>query len=346
MAEPLLRVTDLGLYCEPGDFFVDPWRPVDRAVVTHAHSDHACWGCRRYLTSADGAGVLRLRVGAESAIDAVRYGEIVDLDGVRVSLHPAGHILGSSQIRVEYRGEVWVASGDYKVEPDPTCAPFEPVSCHTFISESTFGLPIYRWEAESAVFGQIDSWWRANRDAGRASLLFGYALGKAQRMLAGIDRTIGPIYTHGAVEPMNRAYRDAGVDLPTTTYAGSMSRETKWAGSLIVAPPSANGTPWSRKFGPSSTGFASGWMRIRGPRRRRSVDRGFVLSDHADWPGLVATVKATGAGRVLLTHGYTAVLSRWLREQGVEATTLATRYEGERDDATEGAGPEAEGVAS
>jgi putative mRNA 3-end processing factor len=334
MPDPLLRVTDAGLYCEAGDFFVDPWRPVDRAVVTHAHSDHACWGCGRYLTSEPGVGVLRLRVGAEAIIDSLAWGRRIDINGVTVSLHPAGHILGSAQIRVEHRGEIWVASGDYKVEPDPTCSPFEPVRCHTFISESTFGLPIYRWERESAVFDRVNAWWRSNRDHGRASLLFGYALGKAQRLLAGVDRSIGPIYTHGAVEPMNRAYRAAGVDLPETTYAGSMPKGTDWAGSLIVAPPSANGTPWARKFG-ASTAFASGWMRIRGPRRRRSVDRGFVLSDHCDWPGLLSAIEATGAERVLLTHGYTSVVARHLQERGVDASTLATRYEGERDDAPE-----------
>ena len=344
MGEPLLRVTDVGLYCEQGDFHVDPWKPVDRAVVTHAHSDHACWGCKRYLTSTEGAGVLRVRVGTEARIDAVGPGEVVTLDGVAISLHPAGHILGSSQVRLESRGEVWVVSGDYKVEPDPTCSPFEPVRCHTFISESTFGLPIYRWVPQSIIFDEINAWWRANREAGRTSLLFGYALGKAQRLLAGVDRSIGPIYTHGAVEPLNRAYRAGGIDLPETTYVGSLPKETKWSDALIVSPPSANGTPWTRKFGASSSGFASGWMRIRGPRRRRSVDRGFVLSDHADWPGLLDSIRETGAERVLLTHGYTAVLSRWLRERGLDAAILETRYEGERDDATATEGVEGSGA--
>jgi putative mRNA 3-end processing factor len=340
MSEPLLRATESGLYCEAGDFFVDPWRPVAHAVVTHAHSDHACRGCGRYLTSHRGAGVLRLRVGVDSLIDTMGPGETTDINGLTLSLQPAGHILGSSQVRLEHRGEVWVASGDYKVEPDPTCDPFEPVRCHTFISESTFGLPIYRWDRESAVFEAVNAWWRSNRERGRASLLFGYALGKAQRLLAGADRTIGPIYTHGAVESMNRAYREAGVDLPETIYAGSMPAATDWAGALIVAPPSANGSPWSRKFGPTSSAFASGWMRIRGARRRRSVDRGFVLSDHCDWPGLLGAIEATRAERVLLTHGYTAVVARHLRERGVDAATLATRYEGERDDAPEDVAPD------
>lgn len=339
MAKPLLTVTDVGLFCAEGDFHVDPWRPVPRALVTHAHSDHACWGCGRYLTSSDGAGVLRVRVGAAATIDAAEYGEVREINGVRISLHPAGHILGSSQIRLEHKGEVWVVSGDYKVEPDPTCRPYEPVRCHTFISESTFGLPIYRWDDEASLFAGIDAWWRANREAGRTSLLFGYALGKAQRLLAGVDRSIGPIYLHGAVVPLTRAYREAGIDLPEATYVGAAVPGTTWAGSLVVAPPSANGTPWTRKFGPTSTGFASGWMRLRGPRRRRSVDRGFVLSDHCDWPGLLASIAATGAERVLLTHGYTAVLTKHLREKGIDADSLATKYEGERDEVADEAPP-------
>jgi putative mRNA 3-end processing factor len=330
--EPLLRPTDEGLYCAEGDFFVDPWRPVARAVITHAHADHACWGCGRYLTSQDGRHVLRARVGADAVIDAVGYGEEIQVNAVGVSLHPAGHILGSSQVRVEHRGRVWVVSGDYKVEPDATCAPFEPVRCHVFISESTFGLPIYRWPAQESVFESINAWWRANREAGKASLLFGYALGKAQRLLAGIDPTIGPIYTHGAVERLNRAYREGGIRLPETTYAGSVGK-ADFSQALIVAPPSAHGTPWTRRFGPASTGFASGWMRIRGARRRRAVDRGFVLSDHVDWPGLLGAIDATGAEQVWLTHGYSAVVARWLRDRGLDARVVATHYEGERDDA-------------
>jgi putative mRNA 3-end processing factor len=329
---PLLRTTEQGLYCEAGDFFVDPWRPVPRAVVTHAHADHACWGCERYLSSAEGAGVLRVRMGREALIDPVAYGQGVDVGGVRVSLHPAGHILGSSQVRLEHRGEVWVVSGDYKVEPDSTCSPFEPVRCHTFVTESTFGLPIYRWPSQSSVFGEINSWWRANAAAGKASLLLAYALGKSQRLLSGLDPSIGPIFTHGAVEKLTRAYREAGVALPTTSYAGSAIKGKGWAGSMIVAPPSAQGTPWARKFGPVSYALASGWMTIRGTRRRKAVDRGFVLSDHVDWPGLLGAIEATGASRVLVTHGYTSVVVRYLREKGIDADVVATRYEGERDD--------------
>lgn len=330
----LLQLTDHGLYCPEGDFYIDPWQGVERAVITHAHADHARPGSRHYLTARPGEQVLRLRLGPEPAVQAVEYGEPVTLNGVRVSLHPAGHILGSAQVRVEARGEVWVVSGDYKVEPDPTCAPFEPVRCHTYVTESTFGLPIYRWPAQAEVFAEVHAWWRANREAGRPSLLFAYALGKAQRLLAGLDPSAGPVYTHGAVEKLNDAYRAAGVSLPPTQHVGS-ARGGDWATALVVAPPSAQGTPWTRRFGAASTGFVSGWMHIRGARRRRAVDRGFVLSDHADWPGLLGAVRATGAERVWVTHGYTAVLARWLREQGLDAHTVQTRFEGERDDAAD-----------
>ncbi|MFO0892932.1 MAG: ligase-associated DNA damage response exonuclease [Isosphaeraceae bacterium] len=337
-AASLLQPTDVGLYCPAGDFHVDPWRPVDRAIVTHAHADHACFGCRRYLTSADGLTVLRARVGQDADIRTLSPGETLNMNGVRVSLHPAGHILGSSQVRIEHRGEVWVVSGDYKTEPDATCAAFEPVRCQTFISESTFGLPIYRWPGQGVVFEDMRTWWRANQEAGRASLVFAYALGKSQRILAGLaalGELPGPIVTHGAVEVMTRAYREAGVALPPTVHASSAGAKADWSGALVVAPPSAQGTPWMRRFGPISTAFASGWMRIRGTRRRRSVDRGFVLSDHVDWPGLLAAIEATGAERILLTHGYTAVVAHWLRSQGKDAETIATRYTGEPDDAAQ-----------
>jgi putative mRNA 3-end processing factor len=335
---PLLRPTEQGLYCEAGDFYVDPWRPVPRAVVTHAHADHACWGCGRYLTSREGSGVLRVRMGREAIIDPVEYGEVVDIGGVKISLHPAGHILGSSQVRLEHRGEVWVVSGDYKVEGDRTCTPFEPVRCDTFVTESTFGLPIYRWPSESVVFDQINAWWRSNAEAGKASLLLAYALGKSQRLLSGLDPSIGPIYTHGAVERLNQAYREGGVALPPSSHAGPAIKGKSWAGSMIVAPPSAQGTPWARKFGPVSYALASGWMTIRGTRRRKAVDRGFILSDHADWPGLLGAIEATGASRVLVTHGYTSVLVRWLIENGIESEVVPTRYEGERDTATDDEG--------
>lgn len=328
----LLRLTDRGLFCEAGGFHVDPWGAVDRAVVTHAHGDHVAWGCGAYLTSAAGCGVLQSRLDPGARVRGVSYGETVDVGGVRVSLHPAGHILGSAQVRLAHQGEVWVVSGDYKTDPDPTCTPFEPVRCHTFVTESTFGLPIYRWPPQSEVVGEINAWWRSNQNAGKATLLFGYALGKAQRLLAGLDPALGPILTHGAVERMTSLYREGGVDLPATTHAGSVGRRVDLSRAIVLAPPSANGSAWTRRFGLQATGFASGWMLVRGARRRRSLDRGFPLSDHVDWPSLLGAIDASGAERIWVTHGYTAVVVRWLREHGLDAHAVETRFEGERDD--------------
>ena len=329
----MLRLTDAGFYCDAGQFHVDPWRPVERAVVTHAHGDHVAWGCRAYLTSREGAGVLAARLPPDAAIEAVAYGEPRRLGDVVLSLHPAGHILGSAQVRLERGGEVWVVSGDYKTDPDPTCTPFVPVRCHTFVTESTFGLPIYRWPPQSDVFAEINAWWLANSQAGRASLLMGYALGKAQRLIAGLDPAIGPILTHGAVERMTAVYRAGGIPLPATTYAGADGRRRDWSGAIVIAPPSASASPWARRFGDAATAFASGWMRVRGARRRRSVDRGFTLSDHVDWPSLLSAIELSGAERVWVTHGFTAPVVRWLEERGIEAQAVATRFEGETDDA-------------
>ncbi len=348
-ARDLLQLNENGLYCPAGDFYVDPWRGVERAVITHAHSDHARWGSAHYLTAAPGEHLLRQRLGPDALIQPIPYGEELNHRGVRVSLHPAGHVLGAAQVRLEHDGLVVVISGDYKREADPTCLPFEPIRCHTFVTESTFGLPIYRWPGPGRVFEEINAWWRQNQEGGKASVLFAYALGKAQRILASIDASIGPILTHGAVENVNEAYRASGVSLPETRRVideqESRRRTPLFAGeprhrALVLAPPSASGSTWLRRFGPIATAFASGWMQIRGTRRRRAIDRGFVLSDHVDWPGLLETISATGAERVWVTHGYSAVLARWLREQGLDAQAVATCFEGERDEA----GDEDEGV--
>ena len=333
----MLRVTENGLYCEAGDFHIDPWGPAERALITHAHADHARPGSGRYLCAGPCAPLLGARLPT-SRVESAPYGETVYLNSVRVSFHPAGHILGSAQVRLEHRGEVWVVSGDYKLEADPTCASFEPVRCHVFVTESTFGLPIYRWAPQAEVLEEIHGWWRANQGKGKASVLFGYALGKCQRLLAALDEGIGPVYAHGAVERVSGIYRAAGVPLPPCGYASRENRKD-WAGCLILAPPSASGSPWMRRFGHASTAFASGWMRIRGPRRRRAVDRGFVLSDHADWRGLLDAIHATGAEQVLVTHGYRQVLARWLESQGLRADSLETKFEGESEE--EAIGPEA-----
>ncbi len=297
-----------GLYCPPGDFFLDPWRPVERAVITHAHADHARRGHASYLASAPSAGVLRARLGADIALHTLAWGEVVEHRGVRVSLHPAGHVLGAAHD-----------------EANPTCTPFEPVRCDVFVTESTFGLPIYRWRPQAEVFAAIDAWWAANAAAGRASLLMGYSFGKAQRLLAGVNASIGPIVVHGAVETVNAAYRAAGVALPPTHRAHELGRDDLKR-ALVVAPPSVHGSAWLKRFGDVADAFASGWMQLRGTRRRRGVDRGFVLSDHADWPGLQRAIGASGAERVIVTHGYEAVMVRWLREQGLDAGSFRTEY--------------------
>jgi putative mRNA 3-end processing factor len=333
MAAELFKLNDCGLYCPHGDFYIDPWKPVERAVITHAHSDHARWGMKRYLCSKEGERVLRLRLGPEMRIDTVEYGEAIHINGVRVSLHPAGHVLGSAQVRVEHRGQVGVVTGDYKTEADLTCTPFELVKCHTFVTESTFGLPIYRWRPEKEIFGQIHDWWRSNQDQGKASLLLGYALGKAQRALSGLDPEVGPIFLHGAVRKITDGYRATGVPLPPTQQVWEVNKSFDWSRAIILAPPSANGTPWLRRFGDHSTAFMSGWMAIRGARRRRAVDRGFVLSDHVDWPALLSTISATEAECVWVTHGYSSVVVQYLKEQGLDARVLPTRWEGEQDDA-------------
>ncbi|MBL9167755.1 MAG: ligase-associated DNA damage response exonuclease [Verrucomicrobiales bacterium] len=326
----LVVSTSNGLYCVPGDFYIDPWKPVARAVITHGHADHARGGSGHYLTATSGAAILRKRLGDHLPLQTVEYGQILQDHDVQLSLHPAGHVLGSAQVRLEHRGQVWVVSGDYKTEDDGTCAPFIPVRCHTFITESTFALPIYQWPTQAQLKSHILAWWRSNAEQGRTSVAFCYSLGKAQRILAMLDPSIGPILTHGAVERMNAAYRETGVNLPPTQYAGQVTEPSDLRRSLVLAPPSAQGTAWVRRFGDYADAFASGWMQVRGTRRRRGVDRGFVMSDHADWSGLQQAVKATGAQRVIVTHGQVHVMVRWLRECGLEANAFPTEY-GEED---------------
>lgn len=328
-ADDLIVSSPEGLYCPPGGFHVDPWRPVERAVITHAHADHARRGHGAYLASAPGAGVLRARLG-DIRLQTLGWGQRLAIGDVEVSLHPAGHVLGSAQVRIEHRGRVWVASGDYFLsahdERNPTCDPFEPVRCDCFVTESTFGLPVYRWRPQVEVLAEIDAWWRANADAGRASLLLGYSFGKAQRLLAGVDPSIGPILVHGAVDAVNEAYRAAGIVLPPTRRLDDGVEPATIARALVVAPPSVQGSAWARGLGDFRDAFASGWMQLRGARRRQGLDRGFVLSDHADWPGLQRAIAATGATRVIVTHGYEAVMVRWLQQQGLQAGSFRTEY--------------------
>ncbi|OLS52836.1 ligase-associated DNA damage response exonuclease [Rhodovulum sulfidophilum] len=328
----VLSVTGHGLYCPAGDFHIDPWAPVDRALITHGHADHARAGHSHYLATDIAAPVIRHRLGA-IALDTIRYGEPRRIGAATVSFHPAGHVPGSAQIRVEHKGEVWVVSGDYKPEPDGLSDPFEPVRCDTFISECTFGLPIFRWRPQAEVMAEIRDWWAENAALGRASLLGAYALGKAQRLLAGLgdgaEPGPGPILTHGAIEATCRVMRDQGLDLPDTVPVTPETDPRAHPGALVLAPPSALGSAWARRFGRASTGLASGWMALRGVRRRRGAERGFVLSDHADWDGLNTAIRETGAERVLVTHGYTGPFRRWLAEQGLDAGIAAAAWEGE-----------------
>ncbi|MEM7625424.1 MAG: ligase-associated DNA damage response exonuclease [Planctomycetota bacterium] len=332
--ERLIKPTMHGLYCAEGDFYIDPWRPVDRAVVTHAHSDHAAPGSKRYLCSQVGVEVLRQRVHTGARIEGLGYDTSVTINGVGVSLHPAGHLLGSAQVRVEHAGRVEVVTGDYKTEADRTCAAFEPVRCHRLITECTFGLPIYRWQPEAELATELNTWWAANQMAKRTSVVLAYALGKAQRVLSLVDCSLGAVVVHGSVKRFAEVYAEQGVDLPPVTTSTAESRAPVKGKGLVVAPPSVLGTPWLKKFGPASLAFASGWMMVRGNRRRRGVDRGFVLSDHVDWPGLMQTIEACGCESVGATHGYTSALSRYLREQGFDADEVATRYVGETDEET------------
>lgn len=313
-----------GLYCPAGDFYIDPWRPVSHAVITHAHGDHARVGHGHYLAPEEGRRVLLARLG-DIPLDTLPYGQSLMHRGVKLSFHPAGHVLGSAQVRLEHGGRVWVASGDYKTGPDATCQPFEPVRCNVFITESTFGLPVFRWVPQQQVFDDINAWWRVNAQAGQASVLYAYSFGKAQRVLSGIDPGIGPIVTHGAMTLLNEAYRASGVALPPTLHV-SETNAAQLRTALVLAPPSAQGSAWVKRFGEHRDAFASGWMQLRGTRRRRGLDRGFVLSDHADWPGLLDAVRATQAPRVIVTHGYTEPLVRYLAEQGLEAGAFKTEY--------------------
>ncbi len=326
-------MTEAGLYCAAGDFHIDPWRPVARALITHGHSDHARVGHGAYLATEGAAPAIRYRLGVD--VETARFGENRQIGGASVSFHPAGHVPGSAQIRVEVMGEVWVVSGDYKTEPDRLSEPFEPVKCHTFITECTFGLPVFRWQPEAEAMEEVSRWWAANRAEGRFSVIGAYSLGKAQRLLAGVTAQ-GPILTHGAVEEINQVIRAQGLPLPETIRVTPETDLKAYAGALVVAPPSALGSPWMRKFGNASTAFASGWMALRGVRRRRSADRGFVISDHADWDGLNTAIAATGATRVIATHGYTNAFHRWLLSKGYDAGVVATEYEGESLDVGEG----------
>jgi putative mRNA 3-end processing factor len=332
----LLQFTDKGIYCPQADVYLDPWKPVKRALVSHGHSDHAYFGHEHYLCTTEALPVIRHRLYLQNNIEGVAYGQTVFINGVKFSFHPAGHIPGSAQIRVEYNGLVWVFSGDYKLQEDGISTPFEVLKCNVFITESTFGLPIYKWKSQTEVFDDINSWWRKNQSDGKASLIAGYTLGKAQRILKNVDPSIGRIFTHGAVDSVNNVLRNQGLKLPDAPRVSDATPKEDLKGALIICPPSAVGSPWVRRFLPYSLGVASGWMKLRGTRRRRGADRGFVLSDHADWEDLNFTIRETGAEKIFVTHGYTEIFAQWLNTQGIEAKEVKTKFEGELGEMAEG----------
>ena len=310
-----------GLYCPAGDFFVDPRGKVERAVITHAHSDHARAGHNYYLCSDSCLPILQIRIGTKAKIESVPFGKRTKIGSAYVSFHPAGHILGSAQIRIEVKGEVWVVSGDYKPQTDRTCEAFEVVSCNGFISECTFGLPVYQWADEQLVHNEINHWWRENAENECPSLLFAYSLGKAQRVLAGLETEGRPVFVHSAVHSFLTHYEQAGVKFPKLQKV-ERGIDYNFSNSMVIAPPAVEDSTWVRKMKKAKKGFASGWMFIRGAKRRRNLDRGFVLSDHADWHGLLEVINGTGADRVLLTHGNGDALVRFLRETGKDASML------------------------
>jgi len=332
---PLIELNKSGIYCAEADVYVDPWRKVDRALITHGHSDHARFGHKSYLCTNSSVPILKHRLGANINISGMAYNESISVNGVKISFHPAGHIIGSAQVRLEGKGETWVITGDYKIQKDGISEPYEPVKCSHFITESTFGLPVYKWKDQATVMNEINQWWQSNKDQNKTTIITAYSLGKAQRILHNIDHHIGDIYCHGAIAKMNAAIVESGILLPKSSLIVGETKAEEFYGSLIIAPPSALGSPWMKRFKNVSVGIASGWMMLRGARRRRGADRGFVLSDHCDWYGLNDAVSATGAEHIYPTHGYTQIFSRWLRDQGYDATPLETEFEGESLDKVE-----------
>jgi putative mRNA 3-end processing factor len=334
-AQDLLKPRPEGLYCPPGDFYIDPVRQVGRALITHGHSDHARSGHRAVLATRETLDIMALRYGDEFAgtTQAVAYGKPIEINGVRVVFHPAGHVLGSAQIAVEHNGLRIVASGDYKRAPDPTCAAFEPVKCDVFITEATFGLPVFRHPNGLDEIGRLLR--SVAQFPERSHVVGAYALGKAQRVMrllrdAGYER---PIYMHGALASISEYYQSQGIDLgriePATVEKGSKG---DFAGAVIVGPPTAFADRWARRFPDPISCFASGWMRIRQRAKQGGVELPLIISDHSDWDELTDTIKETGASEIWVTHGREEALVRWCELEGIAAQPLhLVGYEDEGD---------------
>jgi putative mRNA 3-end processing factor len=324
----LLVHTGLGLYCPKADVYLDPWKPVKKAILSHGHADHARWGSSSYLCTPTAAPVIKYRLG-DINLETLPFGEEKLINGVSFSFHPAGHILGSAQIKVSYKGEIVVFSGDYKTANDGFSEAFEPVKCHTFITESTFGLPVYHWQDQKWVFNEMEEWCKNNRNNHHLSILYGYSLGKAQRILQGLPESVGPIFTHSTIEAVLNVMRNQGVSLKNTIPVNEHVTRADLLSGVIIAPPAVQNSNWLKKFEPIRNGVVSGWMALRGARRRRNADKGFVLSDHADWEGLNEAISLTGAENIFVTHGYTDILSKWLIDKGLNAYPLETNFEGD-----------------
>ncbi|WP_397302877.1 ligase-associated DNA damage response exonuclease [Nonlabens ulvanivorans] len=328
MGKPLLQFTKKGIYCAAARVYLDPWQPVDKALITHGHADHSRWGHKNYITQHDNVPIIKHRLG-DINVSSIAHGENLLINNVKFSFHPAGHIPGSSQIRVEHNDEVWVFTGDYKTEDDGISTPYQPVKCDTFITECTFGLPAFKWQQQAQVMDDVNNWCAQNHADGKTSVLFAYSLGKAQRLIKHLDTSQMKIYCHGAVFKMTEVLREL-INFPPTYLITKETTKEELAGNIVVAPPSAHGSPWMRKMVPYVTASASGWMAFRGARRRRAIDKGFVLSDHCDWDGLLNSIDATGCENVITTHGYQDIFARYLREEkGLNAISERTQYEGE-----------------
>ncbi len=321
----LIKFTKKGIYCPQGKFYLDPWYPVDYAVISHGHADHARWGMKRYLCQHNSKSILQHRIGKDIKIESIAYNESITINGVKVSFHPAGHVIGSAQIRLEYQGYIVVFSGDYKTQPDFISTPFESVKCHTFITESTFGLPIYKWKSEKELQNQLQQWVKTNKANHRTSVFLGYSLGKAQRLISLLEGT-DDIFVHRAIHNLNEAISNSGLQLPKTQLWSADLDKKELQNKIIIAPPALLGSRMLKRVPNAATAICSGWMQIRGNRRWQGVDAGFTVSDHADWDGLISAVKASEAEQVYVTHGSQAVFSKYLNEIGIKANELKTEY--------------------
>lgn len=327
----LLELSPKGLYCALGDFYIDPWKKVEKAIITHGHGDHAHWGMDEYIATSTAEHILHKRLGADIKLTTYPYGEVFRMGEVDVSFHPAGHILGSSQVRIQYKDEVWVFTGDFKRDEDLTCEPFQVVPCDVFISEATFSLPVYSWPPFMNEVKDIHEWWMKNRSEGFNSVLCCYALGKAQRLIAGLrEITNDKIWVHGTIDELNKCYEKTGLSWENVEKV-PLESKVKMAGDMILCPPSALGSTWAKRVSPKKVAFASGWMRLKGNRRRKGYERGFVISDHADWPSLIRTVKETGCKKVYFTHGNTDAIVKYLNESGIKSYDLKLPYDVEED---------------